>query len=769
VRLFSLLFLVACADDTAKLPVAAAEGAAAHDTGADDTEAGDTAEPASDDTASTDTGAPGPEPEEYTLVQVAAGALSGTGTAATSLVNPINEYTYVLDDTEGFVRYLTQAYVHPMGEWCLEAACTDSDLYTPGRLQAARDGTGMCLDEDGGRLFVARPNGDIQFIDVAVEGVSADTYNRTTAILPLPSVLSDVASFGGPCAYVSGEDALLVSDGATGSVALVDVGTLGLRTVVEAGSELGDVVVMADETSAIVALPQLQSIAVLQLPELTMEVIDIGLPVEDIAVDVDNGVVWVAHGESPGLSRVDLADRHSGPVPVAGALDSVQVAYDPSTGLVLASDSVDARSELVLVQGAEVIDRMDLPMEVLDIARPSRSGDFVAVVRDLGGQLGFVVLDASRPVMDGERPPVHAFVMAAIEQPIDANLDALESGELSCDFVDEYVAHIEQNTAALRTLDVSVAVSITHNFVRAVDFCGQLEILDLLEGAGFELGYMVHNRPVYNCTNVEGWDEADSCSRLDENFCDPEVDECSFPGDEGYCALGDQDCYQDFLDERSLYTEGLMPSGASFVLGADKSGHWGWDWVDGYRNMARPGDVFGHELTAFGHLWAYSDQLDLMDSRGKNAAPWRAAHSVEAWAIGYADAWDQDSAFSDLVYMPGNNTSVLKLQEQHEHGLFLLDLFESSVRMSYSEGDFQVLNQLLRRAVNLRGEVGPNVWYFHLHDLSQVNLADSAGEEMMSLTYMSEWVELVQATQVASGHVQWSSPTAVRAAWNEVR
>jgi hypothetical protein len=212
-----------------------------------------------------------------------------------------------------------------------------------------------------------------------------------------------------------------------------------------------------------------------------------------------------------------------------------------------------------------------------------------------------------------------------------------------------------------------------------------------------------------------------------------------------------------------------MPSGASFVFGADRSGLWEWDWVEAYRNMARPGGNVGHDTTAFGHLWAYSDQLDLKDPRGKNTGPWRVGDAVEAWAIGYADAWDKDSAFSDLVFLPGLNTSVLKLMEQHSNGLFLLDLFESGVPIKYTKGDFQILNQLLRQAINLRGRIGPNVWHFHLHDLATVNLSDAAGVEQPSNSYMKDWVDLIEATQVEPGHMEWALPSEIRARWSEIR
>jgi hypothetical protein len=107
--------------------------------------------------------------------------------------------------------------------------------------------------------------------------------------------------------------------------------------------------------------------------------------------------------------------------------------------------------------------------------------------------------------------------------------------------------------------------------------------------------------------------------------------------------------------------------------------------------------------------------------------------------------------------------------EQHSNGMFLLHLFEADVPVKYTEGDFQVLNQLLRQAINRRGRIGPNVWYFHLHDLATVNLSDAAGVEQPSNSYMKDWVDLMEATQVEPGHMEWALPSEIRARWSEIR
>jgi hypothetical protein len=720
------------------------------------------------DTGERDTGTAVPD-EVLSLTQVAAGGLSGKGPVDFSLVNPINGYTYLLDQGEGAVRYLTQGYVHPSGEWCLKTACAETEHYTPGRTPVSSVGSGMCLDAVNGRLFVPRSSGEIQVLDVTPEGEEADTYNRTAGLLRLPDVLRDEGSFKGPCVYVPEEDALLISSPTTGIIAMIDIEPVGVRMTTEEAFDVSAMVRMDDGSRVVVTFSGSGSIGILDLSDLSMDQVELCHSVVDVAVDTQTGLVWMAHGESPGLSYLDLEDLDAGLTAVPEAPDCHEVALDPSSGLVLAASSVEQRSEIVLVDGTEIVDRVELPHSVQDIARPSKTGDFVVIVTDLDDDLGFVVFDVAQPAVETDPPPVQAFVMTAIEQPADSELADLEAGKTGCEGIDQYIAFIENNASALVGMDIAVAVAITHNFVRAADFCGQLEVLDLLEGYGFELGYMIHNRPEYHCTNASGWDEADACTSASQYYCDPETEDCVFPGHEDYCALGDQDCFQNFLDARSLYTEARMPSGASFVFGADRSGLWEWDWVEAYRNMARPGGNVGHDTTAFGHLWAYSDQVGLKDPRGKDTGPWRVGDAVEAWAIGYADAWDKDSAFSDLVFLPGLSTSVLKLMEQHSNGLFLLDLFEADVPVKYTEGDFQLLNQLLRQAINRRGRIGPNVWYFHLHDLATVNLSDAAGVEQPSNSYMKDWVDLMEATQVEPGHMEWALPSEIRARWSEIR
>ena len=136
------------------------------------------------------------------------------------------------------------------------------------------------------------------------------------------------------------------------------------------------------------------------------------------------------------------------------------------------------------------------------------------------------------------------------------------------------------------------------------------------------LGYLVHRKPTYHCTDVSSPTGADVCSRFDDNYCSPETEDCSFPGSLDYCGLGDQECYQLYIDEMSVYTESLFGIKPAFVVGADRHGIWGWDWLAGYQSMLHRDGTRGYDTAGFAHIWSYPDQVTFSDTRGKNDGPW---------------------------------------------------------------------------------------------------------------------------------------------------
>jgi hypothetical protein len=720
------------------------------------------------------------------LRRVASGTLAGTEGVADALVSPSNDHTYLLEADGHALRYLTNSYLEPTGEYCLRHAdCAGSPDWIAGRIAFEKLARNMCLDAQGGRVFLPLTGGRVAVIDVSPDGPDAYTYQQPMQLLELPSSLMANGTFTGPCAYVPGDDALLMTDMTDGKLALLDIGSQVVRTLGNLGAQPGNVFLLSGGTTIVVALPTVHSLARVSLPDLEVERLVLPVPVADLAVDPQSGRAWVAHGIAPGLSQTDLLDPELILSSVDGVADDTHHVIHEATTDSLVAISGDATSTLIsLIQGGTVVDQDTVEAEFVEIAMPSTGGDVVIFTHatespdgdtgtgeELEPAVDFLAYDLWRTERDPtDPPPLNAFLFTAIEKPIDSELEGLIEGTSACgEFMNTYVSLVRENAAALAALDIPVAVGITKNFTRGAEICGHSDILQTLADHGFELGYMVHNRPCYNCTNEELGSNPDQCTAGHDFFCSALGSGCCFPDDPDYCAMGDQDCYQAFLDVNSAYVDGALPTPAQFVIGADRHGMWGWDWVQGYLNMARADGGRGFDLTGFAHLWTYTDQVGFSDARGKNPAPWRIDHGNEVWSIGYQDSWDQDSAFSDLVYLPGMNTSTLKLGESQLSGLFMLDFFETGIGVVYGQSDFDVLDHVLRGVLNRRTRTGPNSWYFHIHDLANVNLSDASGTELIGAPLLRDWLAHVTEAYVDTGHLQWAFPTEIRAQWSDAQ
>ena len=58
----------------------------------------------------------------FSLWEVDRGTLTDALGVASALTSPTNDHTYVLDEDGHSLRYLTNAYVQPEGEYCLRRA-----------------------------------------------------------------------------------------------------------------------------------------------------------------------------------------------------------------------------------------------------------------------------------------------------------------------------------------------------------------------------------------------------------------------------------------------------------------------------------------------------------------------------------------------------------------------------------------------------------------------------------------------------------------------
>lgn len=714
-------------------------------------------------------------PVQYELSPVVNGRISDGLDPTLALTVSANGYTYLMVRNGDGIRYLTDAYVHPVGNYCLgggiEPDCAGGISWTSGRINTSgHPNSAWCVDEAGGRLFLIKAGvTEAVEVDVSFEGDSAYSFNHgTTLYTPAFPDVGD-AVFDGPCAYLPGTGELLFTAPESGWLYTLDL-EAHLATK---GTQIPDLmpskVFPLPSSDLVMDDTQTGSILLLSGEDLTVIdslIMDGGIL--DFAVDAERGFVWVAQGEA-GASRITLGNGplEATPLPIEG--DIRQVVVDPTTGTSLFARLEDEDQQdwsAVLMNGLEEADTETLPAPLLLLTPPGTMGDFTIWLENDSedDSADFVVYDAV-PDRAPNLPPLLIYMISSVEQPLVPGLAC--EGE-----IENSVAGIQQiirmNAEVLDDLDIPITVGLVYNYAQASTECGMTDMPGVLQDTyGFELGHMVHNDPCFNCTDktVDGT-TPELCLAADANYCDPDwVDwECCFPDHEDYCAPADWDCYKTFVDEHNVVVDGFIPGGAAFATGADRHEMWDWDWVRGYQEMERADGTFdGYDVTFMGHSWAYGGVIDSNDPRSKHPAPWRTADAVQAWTPDDHNSWTEDCESSDLLYLPGLPTSTVKLAEWHNSGLFMVDYLSLGQTPTYSESDFMVLHQLLRRSINYRQPTGPNVWYFHVHDLGRYSLTEPDGTELESAAGpLKAFVAMVKDVYVAGGYVEFVGPTDIR-------
>jgi len=446
---------------------------------------------------------------------------------------------------------------------------------------------------------------------------------------------------------------------------------------------------------------------------------------------------------------------------------------DPGRAVAWALTSTATGDVVELLQGGEVRATYVVPGEGLSLAEPSATGDMTAFYMPTAG--GDVAWTTLAPVEDVQtEDPLRIFLFTTIEEPSDANMAEPCVGG-SASFATE-LALVRNNAKVLSTLGVPIAMAITDNFAEKAEECGETGIYQELSDYGFELGAMLHNRPCYNCTSGGADYNPDLCTPDDPNYIASASGAACFPDDPDYCGWGDYDCYYDFLAPRVDIADRNIPGGASFIVGGDRHGMWSYDWIRLYREVERPSiGLTGFDLTMFAGTWAYN-VIDYDDPRGKNPSPWHVDQRAPAWHLADIDAWDQDSPTSNLLYLSGNNSATVKIAEQQQSGLYMLDFFEVASEVAYRPDDYEVQWQLLRSAVQNRKPGAINTWYFHIHDTGTLNLRDAAdlpvlwdadgdgGEEAISAEQMlTDFIARINGRYGGTGAVTWSYPSEIRA------
>ena len=717
----------------------------------------------------------------YSPEIVATGVMDGQTGVVDGLVNPLTGDTFVLDAGGTMIRYLLDTYIYPAGDYCVggtldeEGICRGEEavVWTSGRIESSNQTMNLCLDAVHGELYLIKAGGqNVEIVDADRAGPEPYTYLRAERNPKFPLAIAEAVNWTGPCDYDPANDTLLITSAPQLAMAQLSVGeSLELIKTVPLGFAPGAVAVVGDR----IILWDSTGNRVVQLNETTFQEVASWTspsPIVDVAIERGTGNAWVALG-AQGLAHVSF---DAGDYPVADAVatagEAVNVVADPERGIAWALVRGPEGDSVALAQGSTVRGVQPFEGTILGMAAPSHTGDVsVFYTPAAGGATAYTVLG---PVEDAQTlEPVHIFLFTTIEEPSDVNMAAPCTG--SGTTFESELTLVRNNAAVLATLGIPIAMAITDNFAEKAEECGETGIYQELVDYGFELGAMLHNRPCYNCS-TGGSFNPDYCPPTDPNYIASSSGAACFPDDPEYCAIGDWECYYAFLADRVDIADRNIPGGASFIVGGDRHGMWKYDWIRLYREVERPTiGLTGFDTTLFAGTWAYN-VIDYDDPRGKNPAPWHVDRRAPAWHLADINAWDQDSPTSDLLYLSGNNSATVKVAEQQQSGLYMLDFFDVATQVAYRPDDFEVQYQWLRSAVSNRKPGAINTWYFHIHDTGTLNLRDAnnlqvttdidgeGGEEPMAAEIMlSDFVTRVNTRYGGTGAVKWSYPSEIRA------
>lgn len=725
------------------------------DTGLDSADTGDTG-----DTAEA-------TPLTFTFEAVAQGAIADLVEARSALRSPTNGFTYVAE-ADGFaVRYIQDSYVYPTGDWCVggyddEGVCVRT--VTAGRILADKPTTDLCLDADVGRMFLVKEAGvRLEVVDLGPEGEKPYTYNdvETNPTLPTTS-----GTLNGPCAWMA-DAGFLAMGTAEGGLAMLEIGEE--ETVLVAAGTLplvAERLFAVDRGAELVAEAGGRIVRVSPSTGTTPFDYTLAGPISDLAVG-DDGTAWLAMG-TVGAARLDTTNAQGQPVPLPVDGDVRHVAIDETNGVTWFAAEADGAWTLSLVQDDEVRATLALDVAVQALAAPSDDGDLVVVGLDADGIGAFRAFGLVPDRVD--LPPLNVYLFTTIEEPSDANMANPCSG--AGDTFEGELAYVRSNASQLAGLGIPIALAISDNFAEKAEECGETAIFAELQSMGFELGVMLHNRPCYNCTASATDSNADYCASSHPFFIGSSSTAACFPDDPEYCGLGDYPCYEAFLQPRVEIADRNIPGGGAFIVGADRHGMWDYDWLRLYQEVERTTmGRQGFDITMFVATWAY-EEVNYDDPRGKNPAPWRPQKRAAAWRPGDIESWDQDSAWSSILYLPGTNSATVKIAEQQRSGLNMLDFFDIGVAQYYEPEDFDVTWAYMRQALAYRRADSLNVWNFHVQDLGTGNLTNPDMEPLEIdgvpvINHLQDFVDRVNARYVPTGEVVWAYPSAIGAQYEE--
>ncbi len=666
-----------------------------------------------------------PADSDWTAVEIAplGERYQGLGAPRRVFRSAGSDNIYLQGEVRSRLSYLKPTWLQPEGEYCLASSqspedCTEGALFTPGRIDVSAGGA-ACLDNLTHMLMVVQGNGyRVAAISTTRRDMTWASYNRS-AVGRAPA-LGEGDSLGDACASrggrlaLAGEGQLVVFD-----EEMQPEERLALRQPLSELHWLGDtgrLLGLSGNGSVWLIDPAAERSAILAPPDSTARLVLDEEGLRAFLLSPDGALVELRF-DAQGLAGMRA-------VPLCAPVRDA--AWDERHQALQAWVRTEEGHEVWLVQGEEVLFRQPLDEEPLVLVPPGRTGE-----------IG--LLFAAEPAEDGseqqrarvwqlrdpatERAPMSMFVVTTLEQPFtNADMACTPAQDPRTNFQD-YVEQLQANIPELASLEIPVAVGVTWEFLTKARECGLDGVLDELHEAGFTLGTMIHDAPCYSCTDqVVPGEAPEHCTEVHEDYRSPDDADACWPSNPNYCSRGDQACWEAFVGGKALDVDAALPGGSRFIFGADRHRLWGFEYIaHGYRRFPRADGSQGYDITFFQGSWIYPEITSTEDPRGKDSAPADPALLGTTWYLADVASWEEDSAFSELLYMPGSTVALSRLYDMELSDMSQGHVTDELSPITVTEEDARTVEAWLDRAMGRRGP-RPGTFYFHLADLTGYSL-----------------------------------------------
>lgn len=686
-----------------------------------------------------------------------------------------NDAVYIVDSPGLTVRILTPSWAQPTGEWCVGGAgtpqdCTTGTLVTSG-VARVTESPAACLDDLADKLYLVKPLGArLDVVGTNRAGPAWQTYNRAAASHPVTK--EDTDQLDDACAARDGRIVLA----GKGQLALLDPdfnvqARIPMSGTIRALHHVGDsgwlAAFVEDGSAWLISTTRLRAAQIVPADGASA-----------LAVDPDRQAVWVARTGQGTLLRLQLDASgvvETRTVSTCGRIE--QLAVDRRTGAVHAlSRCGQAASgyEALVLDDQGIRASVALEEVPITLVPPGAMGQLAVLVqtdpgKDTSGEdIPSAAAVRAWHVVDpvDDRPPLSLWVVTTLEEPFTNAGMACTPAESPTSNFQALVTQLQENIPALQATGLPVAVGVTWEFASKARACGLDGVLSELQEAGFTLGTMIHDKPCYSCTDEEvSGQSPETCGRNDPDWAAADDPIACWPSDPDYCSRGDQACWFDWVGAKVLDVDQWIPGGSQFIFGADRHRLWGYEYIQhGYRSFPRADGGTGYRISMFQGNWIYEDIQSVDDPRAKDAAPWTPELLGTTWFPADGPGWEQDSAFSDLLYMPGSSTALSRLYDAERSDLSLVHLFDEVTPMIVTQEDLDTAFAAIAQPVAHRTD-RPGTWYFHLADLTGYPLVppDDRVDQQALLTALRERVEATYGP-AGMGVARWQGPLEARQA-----